>query len=766
MDTEKYSFKELVDIEKLCELFEQFTAVSGFTTGLVDQQTNEVLIGTGWRDICTKFHRACKASEQHCKTSNKNLTAGLNTPGEIRIEYCENGLIDGSTPIIIEGKHLANLFTGQILFEPPDIERFKKQAKNFGYDEAAYLAALEKVPVVDEDIFVAQLKFLAQMATIIAETGLQRLQNKIARKNAEEQKELLRNLHDSISDLIFYKDQDSVYLGCNKAFEKFAGREEKELIGLSDLDIFPKGQAEFFREKDRQMIAEGKARRNEEWVEYPDGQQVLLDTLKTPYYGPDGRILGLIGVSRDISKLKKAEQQLYNEREKLFVTLRSIGDGVITTDTEGRVIFINNVAEQLTGWSHQEAKGQPLSIIFNIINEKTGLACENPVKKVLDSGKNIGLANHTALIAKDGIQRSIADSGAPILDSEGKIVGVVLVFRDVTQEKKAEEELLRIKKLESVGILAGGIAHDFNNILTAILGNIGLADIYTEKDHKAHPLLKEAEKASLRAKDLTQQLLTFSKGGDPVRETASITQIITDSADFVLHGSNVKCRYALPGDLWLVDVDTGQMSQVIQNLVINARHAMPEGGEINISCENIIDITYETGSGLPGDKYIKLAIADTGGGIPEKYLDKIFDPYFSTKTTGSGLGLAVTHSIINKHDGHISVRSKSGEGTTFTIYLPASAEQISHEPAAKMRKPEKSVKSTILVMDDEETIRNLAKQMLFHFGHDVLLARDGREAIAIFKEHHHSDNPVDVIIMDLTIPGGMGGKDAITGSFE
>ncbi|MEA3348936.1 MAG: ATP-binding protein, partial [Pseudomonadota bacterium] len=351
---------------------------------------------------------------------------------------------------------------------------------------------------------------------------------------------------------------------------------------------------------------------------------------------------------------------------------------------------------------------------------------------------------------------------APILDSEENIIGVVLVFRDVTQEKKREEELLKIRKLESVGVLAGGIAHDFNNILAAILGNINLADLNIEKDkNKAHLRLKEAEKASLRATDLTQQLLTFSKGGDPVREAASIAQVITDSADFVLRGGNVRCRYALPENLWLVDIDTGQMSQVIQNLVINARHAMPEGGEIKISCENIADITTETGLSLPEEKYIKITIADHGGGIPEKYLDKIFDPYFSTKQEGSGLGLAVTLSIINKHDGHISVRSKSGEGTTFTLYLPASAEQISSDAGEEAQQPEKTARGTILVMDDEEMIRDMAKQMLSHFGHDVLQAKDGEEAIALFKEHYHSDHPVDVIIMDLTIPGGMGGKDAI-----
>ena len=452
----------------------------------------------------------------------------------------------------------------------------------------------------------------------------------------------------------------------------------------------------------------------------------MIELFSFPMKDEQGRVTGVIEYVKDITDRKRAEEQLHNEREKLFVTLHSIGDGVITADTQGRVAFLNGVAEQLTGWSQKEATGRPIAEIFHIINEKTGIPAANPVKKVLASGT---------------------------------IVGVVLVFRDVTEQKKREEELLKIKKLESVGVLAGGIAHDFNNILTAILGNISLADLYIEKEHKAHRLLKEAEKASIRAKDLTQQLLTFSKGGDPVKETASIKEVIIDSADFVLHGGNVSCRYAIGDDLWLVDIDKGQISQVIQNIVINARHAMPEGGSITISCENIPDIAKESALSLPHGRYIKITIADTGTGIPEKYLDKIFDPYFTTKHEGSGLGLAITHSIIAKHEGHIAVRSKSGEGTTFTIYLPASAKQISRD--VKVQAPGKAVRAVVLVMDDEEMILDLAKGMLTHFGHEVLQAKDGKEAIAIFREHCHSDYPVDVVIMDLTIPGGMGGEEAV-----
>ena len=579
-------------------------------------------------------------------------------------------------------------------------------------------------------------------------------------KDLKQQRALLHSLVNSIPDLIFYKDQNSVYMGCNKAFEAFVGQKESEITGKTDLDLFPGKVARFFREKDQQVFESGEANRNEEWVTYPDGHQELLDTFKTPFVDPDKDLLGLVGVSRDITRLKETEQDLAREKERLAVTLRSIGDGVITSDIEGNVVLLNKVAEQLTGWSQEEASGKPVSKVFHIINEKTGVLCENPVEKVLTLGKIIGLANHTALISRDGVQRSIADSGAPIRDQESKIIGVVLVFRDVTDQLKMEEELLKIKKLESVGVLAGGIAHDFNNILTIILGNINLASRFIKPDNEAASLLRTAEKATLRAEKLTKQLLTFSKGGDPVRATAAISQIIRESAEFILHGSNVVCHYTIPDDLWLVDIDSGQISQVLQNLIVNACHAMPEGGKIDISCANITNITSETMLSLHRGDYLKIMIRDYGVGIPEKILDKIFDPFFSTKQEGSGLGLATCHSIINKHDGHIMVQSEPGMGTMFTIYLPAADRGKS---AVKDDRTSlfTSGSGRIMVMDDEPMVRDLAEQMLTHLGYEVVLVVDGAEAIARYKEAREAGDSFDLIVMDLTIPGGMGGAEAV-----
>lgn len=476
----------------------------------------------------------------------------------------------------------------------------------------------------------------------------------------------------------------------------------------------------------------------------------------------DGRMVRM-EIAIDITARKEAENALAAEKERLAVTLRSIGDGVITTDTEGKIVLINAMAEKLTGWGQSEALGRPLTEVFTIINEKTRQPCENPVDKVLVSGQIVELANHPILVAKDGQERNVADSGAPIRDWESHIVGVVLVFRDVTDQIRMEEKRLKIKKLESVGILAGGIAHDFNNILAAILGNLSLALMDTRLTEETKTLLHSAEKASLRARDLTQQLLTFSKGGEPVKQTSSISEIIKDSANFVLHGSTVSCKYDIPEDLWLVDIDKGQMSQVVQNIILNARHAMPEGGEIVVRCENVAGHT--SADGFPSDtgSHIKISISDTGIGIPAGILNNIFDPYFTTKQEGSGLGLAVTHSIINKHGGSISVQSNPGQGTTFTILLPVSAEIQNGDRGVKViaQPEEKGGNARIMIMDDEEMVRDIAKAILNHLGYEVILAGDGKEALTLYQRGCDQNKPVDLVIMDLTIPGGMGGKEAV-----
>jgi signal transduction histidine kinase/CheY-like chemotaxis protein len=370
------------------------------------------------------------------------------------------------------------------------------------------------------------------------------------------------------------------------------------------------------------------------------------------------------------------------------------------------------------------------------------------------------------LLSRDGERHVIAQSASPIKDSHGKIAGMVLVFRDISEGRKMEEELLKARNLESLSILAGGIAHDFNNILTVIIGNISLAKMGIDSGTRAHGLLGEAEKASWRARDLTQQLLTFSKGGAPVKKITSISELLKDTVSFTLSGSNIRCTFLLPEDLWPAEVDAGQVSQVINNLVINAQQAMPAGGTIEIAAENAhLPPVRRTGKREPAAssrtrrRFIKIKLADHGIGIPSEHLPKIFDPYFTTKQRGSGLGLTTAYSIVNKHGGHITVESEVGKGTSITVFLPATAER--HRPKEKKSYKITPHKGRILLVDDEEPILDLGSKVIGSLGYEVEVARSGEEAVEIYRKARGTSKPFDAVIMDLTIPGGMGGKETL-----
>ncbi len=332
---------------------------------------------------------------------------------------------------------------------------------------------------------------------------------------------------------------------------------------------------------------------------------------------------------------------------------------------------------------------------------------------------------------------------------------IVANVRDIEDRRRAEAELVRSAKLEALGVLAGGIAHDFNNLLTAVLGNASLVAEDLPERCEALPLLKDIERAALRAKGLTLQLLTFARGGDPVRELISVADVVGDAARFVLRGTGAQCTYRIPDDLWAAVADPGQLSQVVQNLVINARQAVGDQGRITVSCRNVPAEAGVEGSAAR----VRVTVQDNGPGIAPDCLERIFDPYFSTKTGGSGLGLAVCHSIITKHQGRIAMESTPGQGAAAWFEIPAAATPVT----AAVERPEAVDRggTTVLVMDDDRLVRELAGRMLRHFGCRVLEARDGRQAVRLYREAQESEQPVDVVIMDLTIPGGMGGKDAV-----
>ncbi len=466
---------------------------------------------------------------------------------------------------------------------------------------------------------------------------------------------------------------------------------------------------------------------------------------------------------REVTVRIRDQRRLAADMERLRDILLNIGEGVIATDSEGCVFIFNDAAEEITGWKKDEALGRKLEEVYRPVDVETGKPCEIAVGRDPLMGRRVPAAvSRGFLVMPDGGRRHIAAVCSPIRSQPDAVSGVVIAFRDVGREKRREREISKRKKLESVGVLAGGIAHDFNNLLVAILGNLSLALQLLKPDREVFPLLRHAEKAALRARNLTRQLLTFSKGGEPLRKRTLLNELIRESVEYVLHGSRVSCRYHFAEGLWPADIDREQVSQVIQNLITNACQAMPGGGIIEIGCENVHHQGVDTALPLEPGPYLRITVRDHGTGIHREIIDRIFDPYFTTREEGSGLGLAVCYSIIRRHRGHLGVESQPDRGTVFTVYLPAADEYGRGDVLSQQEEPV-SGSGTVLIMDDDESVCAATRQILEFFGYTVLIVNDGEEAIDCYRKRQEQGRPIDAVIMDLTIPGGMGGEEAVRG---
>ena len=486
-----------------------------------------------------------------------------------------------------------------------------------------------------------------------------------------------------------------------------------------------------------------------------EGNSFYVDFSLKPVHDDTGNVIMLIPEGRDITERIYAQEALQESQERYQGIYNATSDTIFIHDAAtGAIIDVNQAMLDMYGYTKEEA----LKLTVDNFSAGEPPYTQNEADEKINAALLFGLQTFEWKAKRKNGELFWVEVALKFTEFHGKRF-IIAAVRDISDRKQVEEELIKIKKLESIGVLAGGIAHDFNNILAAILGNISLANLLLKPDEvKVHSLLQEAEKASLRAKGLTQQLLTFSKGGEPVKSLASISDVIMDSTEFILRGSDVKCEYSFPDDLWHAEIDRGQISQVIQNIILNSSQAMPEGGIITIHCENYV---YNGTLTLPiaaGD-YIKVSLVDRGVGIPRDLLDKIYDPYFTTKHEGNGLGLAVTHSIIIQHKGHIAADSKQGQGTTVTIYLPAFKQKKLKEQ--KEEPLPVGGKAKILFMDDDKMVRTMANEMLSHYGYEVFLAQDGQEAITLYRESLKDGAHIDLVIMDLTVPGGMGGKEAI-----
>ncbi|MCC5845177.1 MAG: response regulator [Verrucomicrobia bacterium] len=463
---------------------------------------------------------------------------------------------------------------------------------------------------------------------------------------------------------------------------------------------------------------------------------------------------------KKVEDLHASEKSQIEEKERLVVTLRSIGEAVLATDLSGRIEIANARAAELFDTSTRDLIGNAVEDFVSLYNQTLGEALGDLVELAGASGEKMPLAHHELLLMRKGkepLQVEVAVS--PIRNEKSQIFGVVIVIRDVTESRKMLLERNRVEKLQSLGVLAGGIAHDFNNLISVVMGDLSLLAEDGADRNEARRIAEHALQATERARKLTGQLLTFSKGGAPIRKTASLRDLLTETADFALHGTKCTCEVKVQPKLWLANVDPEQIHQVFHNLTINAVQSMPHGGTLEIVLENV-ELSEQECPPLPEGKYLRVQVKDEGDGIASEDLSSIFDPYFTTKPTGHGLGLSTVYSIVQAHGGLIQVKS-SGTGTTFTVHLPASPEGAVLPPPPPKPRDRVIEALRVLVLDDDPAIRMTSSRLLKHIGHDVTPVECGKEAVRIFKEAFESDSPFDLVILDLTLPGGKSGAQVL-----
>ncbi|GFE61285.1 PAS domain S-box protein [Geobacter sp. AOG2] len=549
--------------------------------------------------------------------------------------------------------------------------------------------------------------------------------------------------------------EDGVYVEVNEGFCAITGYQPEEVVGRSslELDIWvnPEDRARLVRE----IKAHGIASNHEAEFRKKDGT-IIVGLMSARLIDIEG-VPCILNIARDITERKHAEELLRESEKTLKLLIEAMPVGVGLTDGQGVIEYLNSSFVDRFGYTiddiptvdewYLRAYPDP------VYREQTTSTWTKDLAKALEDGTPVP-PRDVKITCKNGAVRRV------IVNTQMARNRILAIFTDITEREFTQNELLKVQKLESLGLLAGGIAHDFNNILTSILGNISFAQMFLDYTHKARIPLEQAEKASQRAAELAGQLLTFAKGGNPVKRPVAIRQLVEESVSLVLRGTKVVAAVDIPGNLHTIEADAGQINQAFNNIVINAVQAMPGGGTLRVKAENAL-LGDTNALGLAPGAYIKVVFSDEGCGISDEEQKQIFDPYFTTKSGGTGLGLSSVYSIVTKHGGHISVNSSPGQGAAFTIHLPSMGEMpIGTDQERNTVATDISAGGSVLVMDDDGMILDLAAKMLNLLGYEVTTCAGGEEAVSHYKAAFETGKPFDSVIMDLTVPGGMGGKEA------
>ena len=565
-------------------------------------------------------------------------------------------------------------------------------------------------------------------------------------KKAQERLKLAAFSIDNISDAVFWITKDTRFWNVNRAACEMLGYSREEMLSRSIGDIDPFFVLEDWQKHIEKIRHTGSIYLPNRFLRAKDGRIVPVE-ITTNYLLFNGAEY-YCAIVRDITERAQAEK----EASFFRALIEYSRDPIFALDPAdgGRMIYVNQAACAHFGFSPEKMRTMRIpdwepdydmeKLVPRLQMMKEGRPRRFETLHRVASGERVPVEVTSNYLEHDG-RELIAGS-----------------FQNISDRKKAQEERLRTQKLESLGVLAGGIAHDFNNLLTGIMGNLSLIRKVLPDESKAQERLRSCEKAVREATGLTGQLLTFSRGGEPAKKLIDLRQVVQEAAAFVLRGSNIAAKLQIDEGLWPIEADEGQIGQVLSNLLINADQAMPRGGMVRVALDNCTLAENDAAPLQPGP-YVRISVADQGCGISPEDSSRIFDPYFTTKPTGTGLGLTSVYSIVKRHGGEVIASSKVGEGTIFKVYLPASPESRVEGEAAETPSPH-SGEGYIIVMDDEENIREIAGEMLAYFGYRFSLCACGEEVVALYKSELERGVRPDAVIMDLTVPGKMGGLEA------
>jgi PAS domain S-box-containing protein len=760
----QHPIAELIDVEKSQRLLDCFCDAMGIAAAIIDLD-GRVVVKSRWQRVCTDFFRVNEETLKRCIESDTRLANELQQGRNFSIYQCQNGLTDAATPIVIEGEHVANAFAGQFFLKVPDLEVFRPQAVQYGFDEAAFMNALSEVPVISEERLPAILNFLTVFGEMVATVGMERLRHMEATAAFRESESKLRTIIDHSNELFYIHDTKSALTYISQTANAILGYEPEELkqkwIQLITDHPDNKRMSGFVRKAiqtgERQPPYLLRLTRK-------DGTQVLLEIDESPVKDSTGKVVAISGAARDVTRQKETEQRLLRSEKGFRDLFDSISDLIYTQNLEGRFTSVNRALSTLFGYEKDQVIGRRASDFMR--PEMRPYFESDYLDQIKTKGRHEGV---TSYFTRKGDQIYIEyrsslvepEDGEPYISGTGRdVTERVLSGREI---KRLQKQILHSQKMEALGLMAGGVAHDLNNILSGIVSYPELLLMDLSEDSPLRKPIQTIKEAGMRAADVVADLLTIARGVATGKEVLNLNAIV----DAYLHSLEyqrllktyafVEFNIDLAPDLLNLRGSAMHVQKSLMNLVINACEAIEGSGTVGISTANrYLDEPLKGYEDVRKGEYVLLTVSDNGSGISPQDLHRIFEPFYTKKVmgrSGTGLGLAVVWNTVQDHGGYINVRSND-QGSAFELYFPVTRENLPSESKEKGVTDYLGHGETILVVDDEEGQREIACSILEKLGYRVEAVSGGAEAVAYIKQR-----PVDLVILDMVMPMGMGGRE-------